>query len=165
MSPENTERTLQLGRLGRTIGLDGGLLFHAAGAAEAELLQVGLMVTASGETDLRIAALRRHNRGVVLHFEGIRRVERARELTNADLSVRVADLPEGFTPSDLAAGLIGLPVRLAGNEIGRVAAVEGAPGHEYLRLEPAGQLVPLNAPYVQVSTAHVALLDPPEGLL
>lgn len=165
MPTENTERTLQLGRLGRTIGLDGGLLFHAAGTAEAELLQVGLIVTAGAGPDLRIAALRRHNRGLVLHFEGIRRVERARELTNADLSVRLADLPEGFTPNDLTSGLIGLPVLLAGNEIGRVAAVEGAAGHEYLRLEPAGQLVPLHAPYVQVSAAGVALLDPPEGLL
>lgn len=162
---DRTERALQLGRLGRTIGLDGGLLFHAVGAAEAELLQPGLTVLADGSRRLVIRERRRHNRGLVLYFEGIRRIEPARELTNADLSVALSSLPAEFTSSDFSSGLLELPVLLSGSEVGRVAEVQGASGHEYLVLEPGGQLVPLNAPYVEVTDTGIVLTDPPDGLL
>lgn len=162
---DSTERTLQLGRLGRTIGLDGGLLFHAAGAAEAELLEPGLTVYADGSQKLVIRERRRHNRGLVLHFEGIRRLEPARELTNADLSVPLSSLPAEFSSSDFASGLLELPVLLGGREVGRVTDVQGASGHEYLVLEPGGQLVPLHAPYVTVTGSGIVLTDPPDGLL
>lgn len=165
MESENTERTLQLGRIGRTVGLDGGLLFHAAGPAEAELLEAGLRVTDDSGRELTVAAVRRHNRGLVVHFEGIRRLERARELTNLDVAILASELPEGFTAFDLAAGLSGLAVFLEDREIGRVAEVSGAAGHEYLLLEPGGELIPLNAPYVQVHDSGISLTDPPDGLL
>ncbi len=161
---DSTERALQLGRLGRTIGLDGGLLFHAAGAAEAELLEPGLAVTVDGTRSLVIRERRSHNRGVVLYFEGIRRIETARELTNSYLSVPESSLPAGFSSSDFTSGLLELPVMLAGREIGRVAEVQGASGHEYLILY-GGQLVPLNAPYVEVEDREIVLNDPPDGLL
>src|SRR5690554_6311267 len=160
-----TERTLQLGRLGRTIGLDGGLLFHAAGAAEATVLAVGQTVTVEDHGELRVRESRRHNRGLVVHFEGIRRIQRARELTNSVVTIRVNDLPARFQATDLESGLLQLPVSLDGVVIGKVAAVEGASGFEYLRLEPGGQLLPLRAPYVQVGEDAIELLDPPDGLL
>lgn len=165
MTAEHSERTLQLGRIGRTIGLDGGLLFHAAGPAEAELLQPGLQLRTDDGRELSVAALRRHNRGLVIHFAGIRRLEPARELTNRQLHILIEHLPDGFGSSDLVAGLTGLPVRQAGTELGTVARVEGAAGHEYLVLEPGGQLLPLHAPYVQVTDAAIELTDPPDGLL
>ncbi len=165
MSSENTERTLQLGRIGRTVGLDGGLLFHASGPAEAELMEAGLSVSDDSGRELRVAAVRRHNRGLVVHFEGVRRVERARELTNRDVGILASQLPEGFSAFDLAAGLTGVAVFLENREIGRVAEISGAAGHEYLLLEPGGQLIPLNAPYVQVEDSRVLLADPPDGLL
>lgn len=165
MNPDITERTLQLGRLGRTIGLDGGLLFHAAGPAEAELLEPGLTVLAEGHKELRIRDWRRHNRGIVVFFEGIRRLETARSLTNSVLSISSAGLPAAVGASDLRDGLIGLPVLLDGTEVGRVREVAGLAGFEYLELEPGGQLIPLNAPYVAVGSDELQLNDPPEGLV
>lgn len=162
---DNTEHVIRLGRLGRTIGLDGGLLFHAAGVTEAALLEPGTAVMVEHAGELTIAGARRHNRGTVLHFEGIRRPERARELTNADVSIRASDLPDDFQPTDLEAGLIRLPVLLKSAVIGHVAQVQGAAGHEYLVLEPGGELIPLNAPYVQVDPTGITLVDPPDGLL
>ena len=165
MSTERTERTLQLGRIGRTIGLDGGLLFHAVGPAEADLLQPGLPVSSDRGDRLTVAAVRGHNRGLVIHFEGIRRIERARELTNAELHILVHNLPKGFSSTDLTDGLLGLPVRQGGADLGTVAQVDGVAGHEFLVLEPGGQLLPLNAPYVKVTDGGIELTDPPDGLL
>lgn len=165
MNTDNSERTLQLGRLGRTIGLDGGLLFHAAGPAEADLLEPGLTVMAEGHGEQRIRDWRRHNRGIVVFFEGIRRVETARALTNAVLSVSSSSLPADVGVSDLRDGLIGLKVLLDGTEIGTVRDVAGLTGFEYVTLEPGGQLIPLNAPYVTVSSTQLELTDPPEGLV
>lgn len=162
---DKPERALQLGRLGRTIGLDGGLLFHAKGTAEAELLVAGLTVSVSGAGELVVREQRRHNRGVVLFFEGIRRLERARELTNADVSITVASLPDEFAITDFGSGLLELPVMLDQTEVGRVAEVQGTAGHEYLVLAPGGELIPLGAPYVEVTDAEIRLNNPPDGLL
>ncbi len=156
---------MQLGRLGRTVGLDGGLLFHSAGDAEAALLAPGRTLRIEGHGELRVRESRRHNRGLVVHFEGIRRIEVARDLTNAAVTIRVADLPAGFQSSNKESLLLKLPVVLDGETVGRVAAVLGASGFEYLRLEPGGQLLPLQAPYVQVLADEIVLLDPPPGLL
>lgn len=163
--PDKAESALKLGRLGRTIGLDGGLLFHAAGSAEAALLEPGVTVLVENAGELTVSATRRHNRGTVLHFEGIRRPERARELTNADVSIPAGNLPDQFRATDLESGLMGLPVLLNGTVLGHVADVQGVAGHEYLVLEPSGGLIPLGAPYVVVDDSGVTLVDPPAGLL
>ncbi len=160
-----TERTLQLGRLGRTIGLGGELLFHANGAAESALLEPGLQLEVEGHGTLTLRVVRRHNRGLAVQFEGVRRVERARELTNAVVSVDRRDLPADLVPTVFTDGLLGLPVLLDGVRLGTVARVAGASGHEFLTVEPGGQLLPLNAPYVAVHDDAIELLDPPDGLL
>ena len=159
------ERTLQLGRLGRTVGLDGGLLFHADGNAEAALVAPGLEVLVDGHGPMRIRESRRHNRGIVVHFEGIRRIERAGRLTNAVVSVDAALLPEDVLPVSLTDGLLGLPVLLGGRTVGTVASVAGASGHEFLTLEPGGEMLPLAAPYVEVAEDRILLVDPPAGLI
>ncbi|HLR47363.1 MAG TPA: hypothetical protein VK092_09415 [Deinococcales bacterium] len=158
------ERTLQLGRLGRTVGLDGGLLFHAAGPEEAAVPQPGSTVHAAGHGELKVRERRRHGRGPLLFFEGVRRPETARPLTGAVLSVPVSALPDDFLPADYLDALIGLPVFADGVELGRVASVAGASGHEYVELEPDGQLLPLHAPYVSVAEDRLDLVDPPAGL-
>src|SRR5690625_639451 len=160
-----TERMVQLGRLGRVVGLEGGLLFHALGPAEAELAGSLTTLEVEGQGALRIRSARKHGRGTGMFFEGIRRPETARPLTGAAVSVPLQELPDDFVPADFLDVLLGLPVVLAGRELGRVLSVCGAAGHEYLELEPGGQLVPLNAPYVHVTESLIELVDPPAGLV
>lgn len=165
MPTEQPERLLQLGRLGRAVGLDGGIRFHPLGQHEAALLTEGTEVLLNGREELTVSSVRQQGKGLVVHFRSIRRVERARELTHAELSIRSGDLPEELDLMELGAGLIGLPVEVDGQRIGTVSGVSGLPGHEYLELEPGGQLLPLNAPYVTVGRALITVSDPPEGLL
>jgi|SRR5690625_1640414 len=166
MDNENgAERTLQLGRLGRTVGLEGGLLFHALGPSEAAVLEAGATVTVEGRGELTIRDLRDHGRGQLLFFEGIRRPEPARELTGAVLSVPFSELPDTFVPADFLDALLDLPVFLGERELGRVLLVAGVAGHEYVELAPGGQLLPLNAPYVSVGSDRIDLVDPPDGLV
>ncbi len=161
---QETEHTILIGRLGRTVGLDGGLLFRAADASSSGLLEPGLTVMAEGHGPLEIVEVRRHPRGHVLHFRGVRRVERAVPLVNADLRVEASSLPEGYeVPVSLS--LTGLTVTVDGVVIGTVRDVAGAAGFEYAVLEPGGSLLPLHAPYVNVTGDGITVTDPPEGLL
>ncbi len=114
---------------------------------------------------MRVLRTQQHPRGTTVFLEGIRRVERARELVNQEVFILRSGLPEGFSAIGLAAGLEGLPVLLNGVEVGRVESVAGVSGHEYVTLVPGGELLPLNAPYVRVTEDNITLLDPPDGLL
>lgn len=168
--PESAERrSIRIGRLGRTVGLDGGLLFRAEGPSEAALVAApdfpGTAVEVEGAGKLIVRAVRSHSRGHVLHFEGVRRVERAQVLVNATLNVASGEVHADFEPSDPSSALEGLPVLLAGEVVGTITRIEGARGFEYATLEPGGQLLPLNAPYVKLAEDAVTLVDPPPGLL
>ncbi len=140
-------------------------MFHALGQAEAELIRPGISLVIPQAGTLRVIRTQQHPRGTTVFLEGIRRVERARELVNHDVFILRSALPEGFSAVSLAAGLEGLPVLLDGVEVGRVGSVAGVSGHEYVTLVPGGELLPLNAPYVRVKGNSITLLDPPDGLL
>jgi ribosomal 30S subunit maturation factor RimM len=164
---------VHLGRLGRTVGLEGGLLFHAAGPVEADLLEAGTLLWVEGLGETVVRDLRSHPRGIVLFLRGVRRVESARQLVNARVLLERARLPEGLDELSLNEGTTGLPVTLidpAGNrELGTVQGTAGSPGHELLIVaRPASRstfMLPLSAPYVKLDHTGVQVIDPPDGLL
>jgi ribosomal 30S subunit maturation factor RimM len=164
---------VNLGRLGRTVGLEGGLLFHAAGPTEQELLAVGVFVWIEGLGETMIRDLRSHPRGIVLFLRGIRRVESARPLVNSRVILERSLLPEGLDELSLEGATRGLPVVLTGpagdRELGTVQDRIGSAGHELLIVARPGSratfMLPLGAPYVSLDQSGVRVTDPPEGLL
>lgn len=161
------EPRLRLGRLGRAVGLEGGLRFQPDGPAEAELVLEIEEVEVEGVGRVRLREVRAHAGGLLLFLSGVRRVEQARELVNA-----VVYAPPGAAaevdPADFRHGPVGLPVRADGVPLGVGEEVLGVPGHEVLSvLTPEGKrvLLPLTAPYVQVLDDCVEVTDPPAGLL
>lgn len=171
---EQPADTVLLGRLGRTVGLEGGQLFHAAGPVEADLLEVGLSVWVAGLGMTVIRDLRSHSRGSVLFLRGVRRLEAAKALVNSDMLLDRSRLPADFDLLSLADGASGLPVLLVQDgelprELGTVLSVTGNRGHELLVVAPASGgasfMLPLHAPYVTLANDSVRVEDPPAGLL
>ena len=159
--------------MGRTVGLDGGLLFHASGPAEQALLQAGLQLWVEGTGTTLIRDLRSHPRGTVLFLRGIRRVEVAKALVNAQVLLERSRLPEDLDQLLLSGSTVGLPVTLVTSAdpvpLGTVQESIGSPGHEVLVVAHAGTpgtfMLPLNAPYVKLDVTGVRVTDPPAGLL
>jgi 16S rRNA processing protein RimM len=157
-----------LGRLGKTFGLKGALHFRPLGEAEAEAI-LGLdevFVAGLGLTAIR--EVRPHGPGIVVTFPSARSPESARKLVNSDVYAHADSLPTDDGAAPYLGALRGLPVLLAGRPLGTVANVIGPVGAELLAVErPDGGelLLPLQAPYVQVSRDSILVVDPPGGLI
>jgi ribosomal 30S subunit maturation factor RimM len=157
-----------LGRLGKTFGLKGALHFRPLGPAEAEaILDLSeVFVAGLGMTAVREA--RPHGAGIVVTLPSARNPESARKLVNSDVYAHAESLPSDEGATHYVDALRGLPVLLAGRPLGTVANVFGPVGAELLaveRLDGHELLLPLQAPYVQVSHDSVLVVDPPGGLI
>ncbi|HEX7004242.1 MAG TPA: ribosome maturation factor RimM [Trueperaceae bacterium] len=157
-----------LGRLGKTFGLKGALHFRSLGLPESEALFELEEVFVTGLGVLAIAEVKPHGASLLVSFEGIRRVEEARPLVNAQVYAEPASLPPPAEGGQYADALRGLPVLVDGRPFGTVADLAGVAGAELLTVErPEGgeALIPLRAPYVQVARHEVLVEDPPPGLI
>lgn len=157
---------LRIGRLGKTFGLEGGLRFHPLGEAEAGALTSLRTLFVIGLGEVALERVRPHGGGLVIHLEGVRRVEQAKALVNADVYAARHALPAP-AQHPYTDALLGSPVSLDGRPYGRVVDLLPA-GPQALLVVDSGDgevLVPSQAPYVRYDEGGVALVDPPEGLL
>lgn len=156
----------ELGRLGKTFQLSGGVRFYPLGEAEAEAM-LGLQQVFLSEVGLSDIRQARDVGGtIILYFTRALTVEAAKLLVN-----QIVYAPEEAIPRDddtlYVDELIGLSVFLEGAPIGEVIDIIDANLQDVLLVQTAsGQvMVPLQAPYVEVTEDGVYLSDVPEGLL
>lgn len=167
---------VRVGRLGRSFKLDGGVrLLVEAELSEDELEALlgsspRLFVTGLGQTRLRRAEER--SGALVVHLEGVRDREAARALVNAGVWVDPEGLPEDLaervSEPTLDEALDGLPVLVDGARAGEVTATHLNQANPYVEVALDGgrtALVPLVAPYVELTEEALELRDPPPGLL
>ena len=157
-----------LGRLGKTFGLEGAFHFRSLGLPESEALFELDEVFIGGLGTMAIDEVKPHGGGLLISFRGIRRVEKARPLVNAQVYAHRDFLPPPSEGGQYADALRGLPVLVDGRPFGTVVDLAGVSGSELLMVErPEGgqALLPLRAPYVQVADHEVLVEDPPPGLI
>ncbi len=182
------EGFLRLGRLGRTFQLEGALRlllddavsYDGEGGAEPvgirALEEAGqVFVTGLGKT--RVRQLFDSGGSLMLKLEGVRDRTAAQALVNATVWVDPAALPDELAAEltdEIEAGdeverLIGLEVLVDGERVGEVTAanLDGPNPIVTVTLDEGGDphLVPLEAPYVELTELGVELTDPPAGLL
>lgn len=161
------EGYLRIGRLGRAVGLEGGLRFQPLGRGEAAALRGLEQVFVEGLGMDRLRGVRTQGRHMVMFLARVRRVEQARPLVHATVWAPRAALPEA-PAAPYRDELVGARVTLDGAPYGVVRDVLEAGPQELLVVAADGggeALVPLRAPYVELGPDGVALVDPPEGLL
>lgn len=156
----------ELGKLGKTFQLSGGVRFYPLGEAEAEAI-FGLQQVFLSEVGLSDIRQARDVGGtIILYFARALTVEAAKLLVN-----QVVYAPEGAIPREddtlYVDELIGLSVFLEGAPIGEVTDIIDANLQDVLlvQTESGEVMVPLQAPYVEVTEDGVYLSDVPEGLL
>ena len=159
---------VQLGTLGKTFQLKGGLRFYPLGEAEAEAFTVlkHVFVEGVGETDLRNVKVL--GKGLVVYLTAGLTLEQARGLVNRAVYAASGALPEPDPDAIYIDELVDQPVYLNGESYGRVAEVLDADMQDILKIHFAGRgevMVPLQAPYVEVTDDGVYLENVPEGLL
>ena len=158
---------IQLGTLGKTFQLEGGLRFYPLGDAEADAV-LGLAkvwLTGVGEVDVR--RVRPAGRHIILYLTRALDREAAQRYVNKDLYAAADVLPEPEEGDLYVDELIGSAVFLEGQPYGTVKEVLEAGLQDLLviRTSTGEVLVPLQAPYVEVTDDGVYLEDIPEGLL
>lgn len=179
---------VKIGRLGRTFQLEGALRVQLDEAVsysgedgqepvgERAVQAAGqLFVTGLGEA--RVRQLYYSGGSLLVKLEGVRDRTAAQALVNANLWLDPSRLSPDLAQElldEVAAGsneerLIGEPVLLDGRQIGTVSAAMLDSPNPVLEvtLEDGGtkSLIPLQAPYVQLTDEGVELTDPPAGLL
>lgn len=147
----------------------------------------------SGLGSVRVRQLYENGGALLLKLEGVRERNAAQALVNSSLWVDPARLPPELAEElagEVEAGtseerLIGQPVLLNGSPVGEVSAAtldspnpflevtlqavaaadesEGAQSGRTAR--PRKSLIPMQAPYVELTDEGVELTDPPDGLL
>ncbi len=158
---------VKLGTLGKTFQLEGGLRFYPLGDAEADAV-LGLSelwLTGVGEVGVR--RVRPAGQNIILYLGQIRDREAAQRLVNKDVYAAAAALPEPEEGDIYIDELLDLPVYLDGDLYGTVVEVLEAGLQDLLviRASAGEAMVPLQAPYVEVTDDGVYLVDLPEGLL
>ena len=149
---------LEVGRVGKAHGLRGEVVVVPITNVPGRFV-VGATLYAQ-ERPLTISSSRPHQGAFLVRFDGVDDRNGAEHLRGLVLT---ADSLDTAPPGEVFVHeLIGSVVRdAAGNELGRVDAVEANPAHDLLVLDD-GRLVPM--PFV-VSIAHgTVVIDPPPGL-
>ncbi len=165
---------LRFARLGRSFKLDGGVRLQIEAQLSDEelaaLLQNQPKLHVEGLGDTRLRAAESRSGAIVVHLEGVRDREAARALVNAGVWADASLLPSDVAdrPENAADGLVGMPVRVDGTPVGDVedAFLDLSNPYVAVRLSAGGTaLVPLTAPYVDLTDDALELTDPPPGLL
>lgn len=183
----------KIGRLGRTFQLEGALrvllddaVSYMADDGSAPVgmraLQASTNVFVTGLGKVRVREISETGGSLLIKLEGVRERNAAQRLVNATLWLEPGALPGKLAAelvAELEAGsaeerLVGLAVLLNGRQVGVVSAAMLESANPVLEVtalaeDAAGRasrsLVPLQAPYVELTEAGVELTDPPTGLL
>lgn len=127
--------TIEIGRLGRAIGLHGALAFHSSSDFE-EFLQVGLVLLEDRfRQKLTIKSIAKKQRHFLLHFVEIDSRERAQSLVNARLFTTQAQTREHCALKQgefFYFDVVGLDVIEDGAVLGRVEDIERIGRSDYL---------------------------------
>jgi 16S rRNA processing protein RimM len=158
---------IQLGRLGKTFQLQGGLRFYGLGEAE-EAALLGLkrvFLRGVGETDIR--DVREVGGGLVVYLTKALTVEAAKLLVNLEVYAPKDALPETDDDTLYLDEVVGQSVWLDGERFGTVKEVQEAGLQELLLIKTKkGEVfLPFPAPYVRIEEDGVWLENVPEGLL
>lgn len=179
---------IQIGRLGRTFQLEGALrlLLDDAVSYEGETdpEPVGVRaVRANGSVfvsslgSVRVRDLYENGGALLLKLEGVRDRNAAQLLVNASVWIDPGKLPAELAEEladEAEAGsaeerLEGRPVLLDGKRVGEVSRAMLASPNPVVEVTADGSraksLVPLAAPYVEITEEGVMVIDPPAGLL
>lgn len=158
---------VQLGTLGKTFQLEGGLRFYPLGDAEADavLSLESLWLTGVGEVGVR--RVRPAGQHLIVYLSRALTREAAQMFVNKDVYAAADLLPEPAEGDIYVDELIDLPVYLDGEPYGEVEEVLSAGLQDLLVIRAfSGEvMVPLQAPYVEITDDGVYLEDVPEGLL
>ena len=162
-----------VGRIARPHGLRGQVVVNPETDFVEERFGEGATLwtrSAAGEEHLTVASLRVQNGRPIVGFEGFTRIEDVERLAGLELRVPEALLQPLQPGSYYEHQLVGCTVEtLAGDLVGRVAAVEGGAGATRLVMNgPRGEiLVPFAvAICVDIDVANRKIrINPPEGLL
>ena len=158
---------VRLGRLGKTFQLEGGLRVYPEGDAEAvALLNVSeVFIGGMGPSDVR--QVREVGSRLILYLTRALSVEAAKALVNREVYAHPDALPQPEEGEIYISDLLDHPVFVAGQLYGEVVDVVAAGMQDLLVIEKDGQeiMVPLQAPYVEVTDDGVYLENVPEGLL
>jgi ribosomal 30S subunit maturation factor RimM len=167
LPPVDFSSLLPLGRLGRTFQLEGAMRFHPHGHSEKNAIGLIGHVDIEGFGSARIKSVRNISRHLVLKFSRIANVETARSLVNREVLADLAGLPPALEGSPYIAGLLGLPVLVAGVCLGEVTRVDLVGLNLLLQVATrrGNILLPLSAPYIHLGKDSIEVEDPPPGLL
>ncbi|MGL4611450.1 MAG: ribosome maturation factor RimM [Trueperaceae bacterium] len=158
---------IQLGRLGKTFQLQGGLRFYGLGEAEEEALLSlkRVFVRGVGEADIR--EVRELGGGLVVYLTKALTVEAAKRLTNLEVYAPRASLSETEDDNLYLDEVVGLEVWLDGQSFGTVKEIREAGLQDLLLIKSKqGEVIlPFPSPYVRVEEDGVYLENVPEGLL
>ncbi len=161
------EHYIQLGRLGKTFQLQGGLRFYGLGEAEEEaILELKrVFLRGLGESDIR--EVREMAGHIIVYFSRALTVEVAKQLVNTEVYAPKDALPETDDDGLYLDELIGQSVWLHNELFGTVKEIQAAGLQDLLIVKTnKGEVVfPFPAPYVRVEEDGVWLGDVPEGLL
>lgn len=162
------EDSVQIGILGKTFGLKGGLHFYGLGPAEdAALAQLPrVFVPTLGER--KVLDVKAKGNKQVVFLARVEHINSARALVNQPVYAYLSDLPEpeGSMYADV---LLGLKVVVDGEPLGEVIEVQTASSQDLLIIStPQGteHMLPLQADYVSLDNENgiIYVTDPPEGL-
>jgi 16S rRNA processing protein RimM len=158
---------IQLGRLGKTFQLQGGLRFYGLGDAEEEVILElkRVFLRGLGESDIRdVKEMAGH---IIVYFSRALTVEAARQLVNREVYASKADLPESEDDNLYLDEVVGLEVWLDNQPFGKVTEIRNAGLQDLLIIKANKKevVLPFPAPYVRIEEDGVWLENVPEGLL
>lgn len=159
-------RLVEIGRFGVPYALQGGLKFRGEPVV-AHLERVYV----EGHGWRAVQDLYQVAGEVVVHLAGVTTRELAEALVGLRVYADVADLPPLEEGRYYYFALIGLPVYVAGEQVGEVADILDAGAQDILVIRGVGErlrdrterLVPLQAPYVRVEAGGIHV-EPIPGL-
>jgi 16S rRNA processing protein RimM len=158
---------VQLGRLGKTFQLQGGLQFYGLGDAEEEAILELKRVFLRGLGDSDIRDVKEMAGHIIVYFSRALSVEAARQLVNREVYAAKDALPESDDDNLYLDEVVGLEVWLDNKPFGKVTEIRNAGLQDLLIIKANKKevVLPFPAPYVKVEEDGVWLENVPEGLL
>ena len=162
---------VEVGRVGRTHGVDGELYVDQCALTPDELMNVGRIEWRGPDgksRPLELTKVRPANDRLLVRFEGVVVREVATRLTNGTLWVDPAKLPDPGPGQAYTFQLIGLRVKhVDGRELGTVREIVSSDERMFYVVEGQDMLLPAYLPFVQNVdlAAGVITLDLPPGFV